>query len=581
MKYYSILLLLLLPLMGISQQQSGSSLTGRVVDRETKKPLPYANIYNKTLRSGTVSDEEGYFSVTVRSEEDSIFVSYVGYQRQRIPVEQLNGIKVYLQESVQLLDEVKITASKDEWLYPLLFGCMKNIKLVPQHSKAYYSLKSYRDDAQIELVEAFFNADFESGEPKELSMKTGRFALKKSKDRFFNSIESSRALLLMHAYSENRYFPGIPFEYNVKGMKKKFVLQLEKKILDENGDSLYMISYTPKEPDRNLFSGIIWLNRQTMQMKKMTFDCKDCGVSPFMPLFASDSISSIDMHISKEFKSLEGKPALVQTELAYEMDYHSRHHVVAARTYHIRSVALLCAYDYDELFKLPVFHFAELCHADYLKINAIPYNEFFWKYNDEFRMIDRENQNERFYNQKDVITNRTWYSDNPVFKKVYESPFVSWSQKRIMMKDVSGRSFESAIMNRAASPESYRLGAKLFMDINTYEDSTNVVTSAVFDPWDTHFFLPVDSVTNCFLNMYFDIYEIHRRGLENDLQRRSFTEREAYQYYFRWEDMAREKVIKFLNEVELGSKIPEMERWNRYILDELGIDNMKIFGLKQ
>lgn len=581
MRRIAFIIVFLLPLALFGQNlNSLTHISGRILNKETSEPIPFANIYNSTLKTGTISDEEGYYKIAINNASDSVMVSFVGFQKQFVHInENLAAQTIFLEESVQLLNEVTISASKYDWLYSFLTSCKRSAPYERNDAKAYYELKSSWEGDQIELVEAFFNAEMIGAELDGLQMKTGRFGLKKNQDRFFNSMESSQAILQMKLFERNDYFPGNPFEFSTTKMKKNFTLRLEKKYLDQHSDSIYVIFFSPRDISNGLFSGKIWINPQKKQIRKIIYECKNCKVTPFSPLFDTDSILNTDMSITKEFTEVAGNMVFNRIDFTYEFDYRSRVKAKMTREYHIKSNAILYAYDYEKQFDLPRFQFSDNCKTDYLKINAIPYNEFFWLNNNEFKMFDLDNRNDEFYYQDDVITNRTWYSENPFFNKVYEAPFMTWSDKRILFRDDSGSRPQDADYKPKIISDLYNLAVKVFLDINTYSDSTNVVTSTVFDPWDTFYYLPVDSVTNCFLNIYFDIHEFERRQLMEEISQRALN---TSQILLKYDELTKriERLSKeYLKDVERGTNRKQMEKWNHYVLKNMGIDNMRLFNL--
>jgi len=66
--------------MSIDMQRSGSTIQGTVTDGDTGEPLAGANIIIEGTNSGTVSDQNGGFSISYQEGESSnLMVTYVGY----------------------------------------------------------------------------------------------------------------------------------------------------------------------------------------------------------------------------------------------------------------------------------------------------------------------------------------------------------------------------------------------------------------------------------------------------------------------------------------------------------------------
>lgn len=86
--------------------QSQRQITGRVFDAATNEPLIGATVWIKESASGTVTDIDGNFVVTVDNENAIISVSYVGYISKEERVGSRNSIPFALEESGKELEEV-------------------------------------------------------------------------------------------------------------------------------------------------------------------------------------------------------------------------------------------------------------------------------------------------------------------------------------------------------------------------------------------------------------------------------------------------------------------------------------------
>ena len=82
MKYIITLIFLAINIYAFSQ-----SLTGSVVDSETKQPLMYANISVKGKSIGAITDSTGRFDLLRRnlSKTDTLIFSYLGYSVKPLP----------------------------------------------------------------------------------------------------------------------------------------------------------------------------------------------------------------------------------------------------------------------------------------------------------------------------------------------------------------------------------------------------------------------------------------------------------------------------------------------------------------
>jgi TonB-linked SusC/RagA family outer membrane protein len=93
----------------LEQQQDVRQITGTVVD-VAGEPVIGANVVEKNTLNGTTTDIDGKFSLTVR-DRTILQISYVGYVTQEVTVsEQATTVHVVLSESVNVMDEVVVTA---------------------------------------------------------------------------------------------------------------------------------------------------------------------------------------------------------------------------------------------------------------------------------------------------------------------------------------------------------------------------------------------------------------------------------------------------------------------------------------
>ena len=92
---------------GVSQQQN--SVSGTVKD-ESGQPLPGVTVLIKGTTSGTSTDGNGVFSVSVPNNQAVLQFSFIGFQQQEITVGTQRFINVVLVESAKELEEIVITA---------------------------------------------------------------------------------------------------------------------------------------------------------------------------------------------------------------------------------------------------------------------------------------------------------------------------------------------------------------------------------------------------------------------------------------------------------------------------------------
>lgn len=88
-------------------------LLGKIIDSNTNDPLPYATIEIFSLKTGTISERDGKFSMAVASKDaksDSVEFSYLGYEKMKLCLAEIIDAEqvIILKEKPILLEEVKI-----------------------------------------------------------------------------------------------------------------------------------------------------------------------------------------------------------------------------------------------------------------------------------------------------------------------------------------------------------------------------------------------------------------------------------------------------------------------------------------
>lgn len=88
-----------------------SQITGKVINEETKEPIPYVNIWVQGEDKGTTSAENGDFVMDVNPDNRSLVFSAIGFESKIISVS-TNMERIALNPKFTELNEVVVSASK-------------------------------------------------------------------------------------------------------------------------------------------------------------------------------------------------------------------------------------------------------------------------------------------------------------------------------------------------------------------------------------------------------------------------------------------------------------------------------------
>jgi iron complex outermembrane receptor protein len=112
MKKQTILVIIAL-LLTISLS-SQITIKGKVIDQGSQKPLSFANIKIAGTFLGTVSGNDGSFSLQVKSLPVTLITSFIGYESDTITVNENQFLTIYLAPKSILTDEITVTAIKQD-----------------------------------------------------------------------------------------------------------------------------------------------------------------------------------------------------------------------------------------------------------------------------------------------------------------------------------------------------------------------------------------------------------------------------------------------------------------------------------
>ncbi len=91
---------------------SQHTVTGSVYDSDTKEPLIGATISVRSTRSGTVTNLSGQFSLVVNDADDTLDISFVGYETAALAASR-SSMSIALYPSVSNLEQVVVTANRE------------------------------------------------------------------------------------------------------------------------------------------------------------------------------------------------------------------------------------------------------------------------------------------------------------------------------------------------------------------------------------------------------------------------------------------------------------------------------------
>lgn len=97
-----------------------TEITGRVIDKNSREPVPYATVYERSQLVATMTNEQGLFTLNLktRNNTDSISVSRISYSDTIVafPAGTSNDITITINATDKSLDSVFVNMMKRDWL---------------------------------------------------------------------------------------------------------------------------------------------------------------------------------------------------------------------------------------------------------------------------------------------------------------------------------------------------------------------------------------------------------------------------------------------------------------------------------
>ena len=288
------------------------SLNGKIIDGHTKEPVSYASVYFVKSGVGKTSDSSGNFSFFFSNfTNDTLFISYIGFELYKMPVSQLQNNKSF---TIQLerggaKNEVVIKSKWNRGLY-LWKKIMSKKKQYNRYDLGNFSYEAYN---KLEIDLKNFNAD----------KARKNFLLKNFSFIFDNMDSTSEAVPFLPIYLTETLsdyaYQDKPKKYNEKVKASKIVgadnlgvnIESVSKILgvmnqnvsiysnfvnvmdkdfvspfNDNADAFYIFTvpdtqivnhnklyhfvFRPKRPGQNTFEGDAWVTEKTFQIRKIS-----------------------------------------------------------------------------------------------------------------------------------------------------------------------------------------------------------------------------------------------------------------------------------------------------------------------
>lgn len=224
-----------------------SNLEGQTIDSKTNLPILFAHVALKGTNVGTISNEEGYFSLKANFDNDvEITFSSVGYATRTISVNRTQtqeSIKVLLKPMTIELSEIVVRpeAETAKLIVEKAYASIDQNYWAEGHSLTGYLKESENTDGQpLYIAEAVLQADMPVLNSKE---KIQTFHLKSRKKEFPDLEKHDIVFKTGGSYVHLRSPVVIPFKPMIPGRFKHFDYSIESYSVYNNKE-IVIIAFT-------------------------------------------------------------------------------------------------------------------------------------------------------------------------------------------------------------------------------------------------------------------------------------------------------------------------------------------------
>lgn len=260
---------------------SQSRIIGKVVDKNTSQPIPFAHIFIAGTSHGSTSDLYGNFSLKIADEHltKKLQVSCLGFKPTSVAIRKsVEPILIKLEEDIIQLDEVVITPETADALMKKAFTKIyDNYDTTDLIFRGYYNMESKVDTSLVRSIASILDIYKAKLDTKELYKVLPNDSIYINEMHAQVGSEIDFKLKAMVDWDNTpyllRYRDFVREFMYVKGskggMQKRYLFEVENMILLE-GRSTYVISVTPRSgKSKTFWSGKIFIDEETLAFSKI------------------------------------------------------------------------------------------------------------------------------------------------------------------------------------------------------------------------------------------------------------------------------------------------------------------------
>jgi len=250
------------------------NITGRIIDKDTRNPLPFANLSILGKSIGTITNEDGFFSfkIPMSYKDENLVCTYMGYKNAEIPLLDLTfqNNTVYMQQDFLSIQEVIIRSNNPE---SLIKSAMEKTK-DNYYTKPYLMTTFYREFVKkndnytsiSEAVLSVYKSPYEGYYSDQVKMlKTRKNVSYSENDTFLLKLRGGLYASLYLDIIKN------PSTFLLESYFNQYLYSLLDIVKYENS-TVYVIEFVPKYYlEDQSFSGRLYIDTDNLAIKAAYF----------------------------------------------------------------------------------------------------------------------------------------------------------------------------------------------------------------------------------------------------------------------------------------------------------------------
>ncbi|MDR9418117.1 DUF5686 family protein [Gracilimonas sp.] len=295
----SVFLFFVLFLFGVHELMAQNVVKGRIIDAETGETLPSAHVIIKDTYKGTISNQDGEFSLQVQEFPVTLVVRFIGFESQEKTITENSGpVEFVLKPSVAEMGEIVVTG--EDPAIAIMKEVIRRKKIWRANLRTYvaeaYTRQQLKNDTSIVSISESVSTVYWDKE-------RGTREVLKSKRQTANIDEGTNfagVSYLPNFYDDNLDIAG----FNVVGVTHPDALSYYDFQLEDinalDGQVVYELSVTSGRKLQPLFEGTIYVLGEEYALLEV--DLKPNSVISFPP-----PIQDFNLTYSQQFSNFGGE----------------------------------------------------------------------------------------------------------------------------------------------------------------------------------------------------------------------------------------------------------------------------------